>query len=111
MSNAHQWRVVVTPRAEKELKALPSRDQARIRKDIDVLAISPKRVDARKLRGKGDEWPLRGRLLESTLPLGVRFSGCGNTASAAPSPGISPVSQKPQVYFTPSQIHTCVSCV
>ena len=59
MSNAHQWRVVVTPRAEKELKALPSRDQARIRKDIDVLAISPKRVDARKLRGKGDEWRLR----------------------------------------------------
>ena len=59
MSESPPWRIVVTPQAEKELKRLPVRDQARVRTAIDTLATAPRRADVRKPRGSTDEWRLR----------------------------------------------------
>ena len=39
------WRIVVTPRAEKDLKGVPSRDQMRIRRILDMLTQEPGSVD------------------------------------------------------------------
>jgi mRNA interferase RelE/StbE len=53
------WRLVVTPRAEKDLKRLPTNEQARIRTAIDNLTAFPKQGDFKKLQGNIDEWRLR----------------------------------------------------
>jgi mRNA interferase RelE/StbE len=53
------WRVIVTARAEKDLKSLPVDGQARIRSALDRLAEDPLRGDIKKLQGVVDEWRLR----------------------------------------------------
>ena len=53
------WRLQLTPRAEKDLKRLPSRDQARLREALDELVADPHHGDLKKLRGELDEWRLR----------------------------------------------------
>ena len=58
MSDRPPWRVVVTGRAERELKRLPAKDQGRIRSAMDALTTGPG-GDLRKLRGTEDEWRLR----------------------------------------------------
>ena len=54
-----RWRIVVTPRAERELKGLPTRDQGRVRAGLDGLAEFPAQGDLSKLRGRENEWRLR----------------------------------------------------
>ena len=49
----------VTERAERDLKQLPTRDQARVRAALDGLATRPPTGDIRKLQGIQDEWRLR----------------------------------------------------
>ncbi|MBM3747428.1 MAG: type II toxin-antitoxin system RelE/ParE family toxin [Acidobacteria bacterium] len=58
MIDGSLWRVVVTGRAEGELKRLTPKDQGRIRSAIDTLATGPG-GDLRKLRGREAEWRLR----------------------------------------------------
>lgn len=59
MSDGAPWRILVTPRAEKDLKRVPLRDQDRIRAAVDALVTNPRVGDVRKLRGARDEWRLR----------------------------------------------------
>ena len=54
-----QWRIVVTSRAERDLKGLSARDQGRIRAGIDSLTEFPTRGDLNKLQGRDNEWRLR----------------------------------------------------
>jgi mRNA interferase RelE/StbE len=54
-----RWRIVVTSRAERDLKDLSARDQGRIRASIDSLAEFPTRGDLSKLQGRDNEWRLR----------------------------------------------------
>lgn len=58
MIDGSPWRVVITERAERELKRLARKDQGRIRSAIDALAAGPG-GDLRKLKGREDEWRLR----------------------------------------------------
>lgn len=58
MSNVG-WRVEVSARAERDLKQLPPRDQARVRAAVDALEAGPGTGDIRKLRGRENEWRLR----------------------------------------------------
>ncbi|MDP3063465.1 MAG: type II toxin-antitoxin system RelE/ParE family toxin [Chloroflexota bacterium] len=59
MGSPRQWRIVVTPRAERDLKGAPPRVQVRVRGAIDALAPGLLQGDVRKLRGRADEWRLR----------------------------------------------------
>ncbi len=59
MAEANLWRVVVTPRAEKDLRSVPPPDFRRIRVALDGLRIRPPRGDIVKLAGPVDEWRLR----------------------------------------------------
>jgi mRNA interferase RelE/StbE len=52
------WQVIVTPTADRELKRLPTRGQARVRAALDALADGPT-GDLKKLEGRQDEWRLR----------------------------------------------------
>ena len=54
-----RWRIVVTSRAERDLKGLSARDQGRIRASIDSLTKFPTRGDLSKLQGRDNEWRLR----------------------------------------------------
>ena len=58
MIDRSPWRVVITERAERELKHLARKEQSRIRSAIDALAAGPG-GDLRKLQGREDEWRLR----------------------------------------------------
>src|SRR5687768_7509060 len=49
----------ITERAERDLKQLPARDQARVRAALDGLTTRPPTGDIRKLQGVQDEWRLR----------------------------------------------------
>ena len=51
MTDPHRWRLVITPRAERELKKLPRDDQARIRDALDHFIDDQSQGDRRKLRG------------------------------------------------------------
>ena len=51
-------RIVVTGRAERDLRQLATRDQERVRQAIDGLQQRPPIGDIRKLQGT-DEWRLR----------------------------------------------------
>jgi mRNA-degrading endonuclease RelE of RelBE toxin-antitoxin system len=51
-------RIVVTGRAERDLRHLTAQDQARVRAAIDGLRGRPPIGDIRKLQG-ADEWRLR----------------------------------------------------
>ena len=59
MTDARQWRIVITPRALKDLRAVPSAELRRIRIALDGLQIRPPRGDIVKLAGPVDEWRLR----------------------------------------------------
>lgn len=53
------YRVEIKPRAERELHALPDKDQLRIIEQIDRLAIDPHPPGSAKISGRGDIWRLR----------------------------------------------------
>lgn len=53
------WRVIITPRAEKDLRRVHPGYQPRIRQALDALSIGPTQGDFRKLRGFDDEWRRR----------------------------------------------------
>ncbi len=50
-----RWRIVVTPRAERDLKGVPALDQGRIRTGLDSLTAFPTQGDLSKLRGRENE--------------------------------------------------------
>jgi mRNA-degrading endonuclease RelE of RelBE toxin-antitoxin system len=52
-------RLVITERAEQDLKRLPQRDQVRVRTALDRLTTRPPTGDIKKLQGANDEWRLR----------------------------------------------------
>ena len=52
-----EWRIVVVPQAEKDLKRLPPSMQSRVRTAVDALIPWPGRGDFRNLQGL-DEWRL-----------------------------------------------------
>lgn len=53
------WRIEFTPRAVRDLGALPANDQRRIARAIDRLAEHPHPRGARKLQGADPLWRLR----------------------------------------------------
>jgi mRNA interferase RelE/StbE len=59
VSEGQAWSLVITPRAEKDLKRLTPHDQARIRSAIDSLTAGPGHGDLKRLQGSTDEWRLR----------------------------------------------------
>jgi len=54
-----RWKIVVTPRAERDLRGLSARDLVRIKTGIDSLTAFPTQGDLSKLRGRENEWRLR----------------------------------------------------
>ena len=59
MNEASRWRVIVGPRAARDLKKMPLDDRLRVRDAIDSLAAGLAGRDVQKLRGKENEWRLR----------------------------------------------------
>jgi mRNA interferase RelE/StbE len=59
MSEARPWRIEVSSRAEKELKRMPSAEQARVKQALDGLRVAPERGDVRKLTGRASQSRLR----------------------------------------------------
>jgi mRNA-degrading endonuclease RelE of RelBE toxin-antitoxin system len=59
MSSRPRWRILVAPRAEKDLLRLTARDQVRVRAALDRLAVSSELTDIKKLQGASGEWRLR----------------------------------------------------
>jgi mRNA-degrading endonuclease RelE of RelBE toxin-antitoxin system len=53
------WRVLVTARAEREMKQLSATDQARIQAALDAWAAGVWPRDTKKLEGKVNEWRVR----------------------------------------------------
>ena len=53
------WRIVISPRAERELKRLTPADRGRVRAALDALNTFPSRGDFRKLAGRENQWRLR----------------------------------------------------
>src|SRR4051812_35407277 len=53
------WEIVISTRAERDLKHLPSREQLRLREAINDLRAGPDHGDVRKLEGRQAEWRLR----------------------------------------------------
>jgi len=57
------WRVTVSPRARRELRALSAREQSAIEAALSRLALEFGLLDVKKLAGAGNRWRLRvGRL-------------------------------------------------
>lgn len=53
------WRYVLTPRAQREMRAAPADTRRRIFAALDRLAEGMVGGDVRKLQGVDDEWRLR----------------------------------------------------
>jgi mRNA interferase RelE/StbE len=53
------YRILFTPRALRDLRAVPDRDRARIGVRIDALALQPRPDGARKLAAADDIYRLR----------------------------------------------------
>lgn len=53
------YQIFFTPRAERDLEAIPDRDRARIAKRIEALAGDPRPDGVRKLAGPDDIYRLR----------------------------------------------------
>jgi len=51
--------IEVTPRAQKDLKALPTRERQRVAEQIDALKTDPRQAGGRKLRGREDFYRIR----------------------------------------------------
>ena len=53
------YRIEVTPRARKDLKALPKRERQRVAEQIDNLKVDPRPTGCRKLKGREDFFRIR----------------------------------------------------
>ena len=53
------WRLTLSPRARKELRALSDRDRRAISAAIDRLAVDFGAAEVTKLGGRDDQWRLR----------------------------------------------------
>ena len=53
------YRIEVTPRARKDLKALPRRERPRVAEQIDALKSDPRPKGCRKLKGREDFYRIR----------------------------------------------------
>ena len=53
------FRIEVTPRARKDLKALPKRERQRVSEQIDGLKTDPRPVGCKKLEGREDFYRIR----------------------------------------------------
>jgi len=53
------YRIEVTPRVQKDLKALPIRDRQRVADQIDALKTDPRPMGCKKLKGREDFWRIR----------------------------------------------------
>ena len=54
-----EWRIVISPRAEREIKRLTPPDLGRVRAALDALNAFPSIGDLRKLAGRENQWRLR----------------------------------------------------
>jgi len=52
-------RIEVTPRARKDLKALPAREKQRVAEQIDALRTDPRPTGHKKLKGREDFYRIR----------------------------------------------------
>ena len=59
MTPGKPWTLVLTAKAEKDLKGIPAADQARILAALDGLLKEPPEGDVRKLQGQEERWRLR----------------------------------------------------
>ena len=59
VTDGTQRRVVLTQRAEHDLRRLPQREQARVRRALDGLTTRPPTGDVKKLQATAREWRLR----------------------------------------------------
>jgi len=53
------YRIEVTPRAQKDLKALPTRERQRVAEQIDGLKTDPGPTGCKKLKGREDFYRIR----------------------------------------------------
>ncbi len=53
------WRYVVTPQAERDLRRLDAQVRARVFDALDRYVTDRQRGDVKKLHGKDNEWRLR----------------------------------------------------
>ena len=53
------YRIEVTPRARKDLKALPKRERRRVAEQIDILKADPRPTGCKKLMGREDFYRIR----------------------------------------------------
>lgn len=53
------YRIEVTPRALKDLKALPTRERQRVADQIDALMINPRPQGCKKLKSREDFYRIR----------------------------------------------------
>lgn len=53
------YRIEVTPRALKDLKALPTRERQRVAEQIDALKTDPRPTGCKKLQGREDFYRIR----------------------------------------------------
>ncbi|MBI3965721.1 MAG: type II toxin-antitoxin system RelE/ParE family toxin [Chloroflexi bacterium] len=53
------WKILMAPRATRQLAAVPEPDRSAIDGQIDRLATELHHLDIKKLRGSGAEWRLR----------------------------------------------------
>jgi len=53
------YRIEVTPRARKDLKALSMRERQRVAQEIDALMENPRPQSCKKLKGREDFYRIR----------------------------------------------------
>jgi mRNA interferase RelE/StbE len=53
------YRIEITPRARKDLKALPVRERQRVAGQIDAMKTDPRPMGCKKLKGREDFWRIR----------------------------------------------------
>jgi len=53
------WKLIIAPRAERDLAALRARDREAIRQVLRRLANAPDTTDLKKLGGRCGEWRVR----------------------------------------------------
>jgi mRNA interferase RelE/StbE len=53
------YQIEVTPRAQKDLKALPTRERQGIAEQIDALKTDPRPTGCKKLKGREDFYRVR----------------------------------------------------
>ncbi len=58
-SRPMSYRIEVTPRAQKDLKALPVRERHRVAERIDALKTDPRPEGCKKLKGREDFYRIR----------------------------------------------------